>query len=415
MKATIKNIHSRQVIDSRGIPTIETDVILSSGKFGRAIVPSGASTGKFESIEIRDKDKEKFAGKSVYKAISNIEKYIKPILIGENVFKQKEIDLIMLEKDGSENKSKLGANAILSVSLAVARAAANEADLPLYRYIGGIFGSTLPIPMMNILNGGKHANNKLDFQEFMIQPIASCDINESIKIGAEVFYELKRLINNLGFSTSVGDEGGFAPALKTNKEALDLIVLAIINAGYNTDEVKICLDIAASELYKNGKYVLIGEHKELSTEEMINYISNLINNYPIISIEDGLNEEDYMGWKKLTNKLGNKCQIVGDDLFVTNYKKLEKGIEEKIANAILIKPNQIGTLSETLDTILLAQKHNYKTIISHRSGETEDTFIADLAVGVNAGQIKTGSMSRSERTSKYNQLIRIEEELTKND
>lgn len=410
----IKEIRARQVLDSRGIPTIETEVFLSSGKSGRAIVPSGASTGKFEALELRDNNKTDFDGKSVHKAISNIEKIIKPALIGQNPFNQKSIDIIMLEKDGTENKSKLGANAILSVSLANARASAKELNLPLYKYIGGIFATTLPIPMMNILNGGAHANNKLDFQEFMIQPVIICDINESIKMCAEVFYELKKLLNKEGFSTAVGDEGGFAPNLPCTKEALDIITQSIKNAGYNTNEIKICLDVAASELYKNGKYILKGEEKELSTNEMINYLENLTINYPIISIEDGLNEEDYYGWQDLTKRLGCKCQLVGDDLFVTSYRKLENGIKEKMANAILIKPNQTGTLSETMNTILLAQKNNYKTIISHRSGETEDTFIADLAVGVNAGQIKTGSVSRSERNAKYNQLIRIEEELTQN-
>lgn len=413
MKTEIKKINSRQIIDSRGIPTIETEVILNTGSKGVASVPSGASTGKFEAIELRDNDKKLFFGKSVYKAINNIEKIIEPALIGKNPFNQQEIDLIMLEKDGTNNKSKLGANAILSVSLATARASANEENIPLYKYIGGIFGKTLPIPMFNIINGGAHSNNKLDFQEFMIQPIGSCSINESIKMAAEVFHQLKILINQLGHSTSVGDEGGFAPDIKSNKEALDLIIESIISAGYSTEDIKICIDVAASELYKNRKYILIGENKELSTQEMICYLKNLTEKYPITSIEDGLNEEDYEGWKKITKELGENCQLVGDDLFVTNYNKLENGIENKMANAILIKPNQTGTLSETLNTILLAQKNNYRTIISHRSGETEDTFIADLSVAVNAGQIKTGSISRSERTSKYNQLIRIEEELTK--
>ncbi len=410
----IKEIISRQVLDSRGYPTIETEVILSSGKNGKAIVPSGASTGKFEALELRDNIKTEFNGKSVHKAISNVEKIIKPLLVGQNPFNQKSIDITMLEKDGTENKSKLGANAILSVSLANARACANELNIPLYKYLGGIYASTMPIPMMNILNGGAHANNNLDFQEFMIQPVVSCDMKESIKMCAEVFYELKNILNKEGFSTAVGDEGGFAPNFPTNKEALEAILLAIEKAGYNTNEIKICLDVAASELYKSGKYILKGEEKELSTNEMINYLENLTINYPIISIEDGLNEEDYYGWQDLTKRLGCKCQLVGDDIFVTNYRKLENGIKEKMANAILIKPNQTGTLSETMNTILLAQKNNYKTIISHRSGETEDTFIADLAVGVNAGQIKTGSISRSERNAKYNQLIRIEENLTQN-
>ncbi len=413
MNAKIKEILSRQIIDSRGVPTIETDVILTTGTIGRAAVPSGASTGKFEAVELRDNDKNQYFGKSIYKAINNVEKIIKPALLGQNPFNQKEIDLIMINKDGSENKSKLGANAILSVSLANAKACACEEGISLYKYLGGIFASTLPIPMMNIINGGAHANNKLDFQEFMIQPVGSCDIKESIKMGSEVFHELKKILNKNGFSTSVGDEGGFAPDFSCNKEALDVILEAIKNAGYNNDEIKICIDVAASELYKNNKYILEGEGKEFSTNEMISYLESIVAKYPVISIEDGLSEEDYQGWQCLTSRMGNNCQLVGDDLFVTNYKKLEKGIEEKIANAILIKPNQCGTLSETLDTILLAQKHNYKTIISHRSGETEDTFISDLSVAVNSGQIKTGSVSRGERTCKYNQLIRIEEELTR--
>ena len=411
MKSKIKDIKARQIIDSRGTPTIETEIILESGHTGRASVTSGASTGKFEAIELRDNNEKEYNGKSIHKAILNIENYIKPQIIGLNVFNQREIDVLMCKSDGTENKSKYGANAILSVSFAIARAAANELKLPLYKYIGGIYGNKLPFPMMNIINGGRHANNKLDFQEFMIQPICSKNIKESIKICAEIYYKLKEIIDKQGFSTSVGDEGGFAPNIKTNKEALDLIIQSINDAHYTTNEVKICLDIAASEFYKNGKYYLEGEGKELTSEEMIKYISELVKDYPIHSIEDGLNEEDYTAWKKLTKELGEKCQLVGDDLFVTNYNKLEAGIKEKIANAILIKPNQTGTLTETLDTIQLAKQNNYNTIISHRSGETEDTFIADLAVGVNAGQIKAGSIARSERTSKYNQLIRIEEEL----
>lgn len=411
MKSKIKDIKARQIIDSRGTPTIETEIILESGHTGRASVPSGASTGKFEAIELRDNNEKEYNGKSIHKAILNIENYIKPQIIGLNVFNQREIDVLMCKSDGTENKSKYGANAILSVSFAIARAAANELKLPLYKYIGGIYGNKLPFPMMNIINGGRHANNKLDFQEFMIQPICSKNIKESIKICAEIYYKLKEIIDKQGFSTSVGDEGGFAPNIKTNKEALDLIIQSINDAHYTTNEVKICLDIAASEFYKKGKYYLEGEGKELTSEEMIKYISELVKDYPIHSIEDGLNEEDYTAWKKLTKELGEKCQLVGDDLFVTNYNKLEAGIKEKIANAILIKPNQTGTLTETLDTIQLAKQNNYNTIISHRSGETEDTFIADLAVGVNAGQIKAGSIARSERTSKYNQLIRIEEEL----
>ncbi|MCD7879836.1 MAG: phosphopyruvate hydratase [Candidatus Gastranaerophilales bacterium] len=412
MKIQITDINARQILDSRGIPTIETKVTLNSGISGSAAVPSGASTGKFEAVELRDNDKNNFFGKSVYKAINNVEKNIKPFLIGHCPFNQKEIDLIMLEKDGTKNKSKFGANAILSVSLACARAAANELEIPLYKYLGGLYASMLPIPMVNILNGGAHANNKLDFQEFMIQPVSGCNMHESIKMAAEVFHELKRVLNNSGCSIAVGDEGGFAPNFKSNREALEALVLAINNAGYTTDEIKICIDAAASELYSDGKYILKGEQKELSSIEMISYLEDLTEKYPIISIEDGLDQEDFIGWKTLTAKLSSKCQLVGDDLFVTNYNRLENGINEKLANAILIKPNQTGTLSETMDTILLAQKNNYKTVISHRSGETTDTFIADLSVAVNAGQIKTGSMSRGERTSKYNRLMEIENDIT---
>ena len=412
MKSKIKDIKARQIIDSRGIPTIETQVILKSGTTGIASVPSGASTGKFEAVELRDNDKANYFGKSVYKAINNIDRVIKPSLEGKNIFNQKEIDLIMLEKDGTKNKSKLGANAILSVSLACARAAANEYNLPLYKYLGGIYAMTMPTPMMNIINGGAHANNKLDIQEFMIQPVASCSIKEGIKMCAEVFYELKKLINSSGYSTSVGDEGGFAPDFKSNAQALNTIVEAILNAGYSTDEIKICLDIAASELYRNNKYVLKSENLELTSNEMINYIEKLVNDYPIISVEDPLSEEDYASWRVITAKLGDKIQLVGDDLFVTNFERLENGINEGMANSILIKPNQTGTLTETINTILMAQKNGYKTIISHRSGETEDTFIADLSVAVNAGQIKTGSITRSERTIKYNRLMKIEDEIS---
>lgn len=414
MKTIIENIVSRQIIDSRGTPTIETDVILNDGSIGRCSIPAGASRGKYEAVELRDKDEKNYFGKSIFKAINNIEKVIKPLLIGKSIYDQREIDYLMIEKDGTTNKQHLGANTILSVSLAIAKAAAKSKNLPLYKYIGGIYGYIIPIPMMNIINGGAHANNKLDFQEFMIQPIKACSIKESLKIGVEIFHELKKILEKNGYSTTVGDEGGFAPNFNSNTESLDTIIEAIKNTGFSTDEVKICLDIAASELYKNGKYILAGENKEFTSTEMINYISNLINKYPIISIEDCLDQDDKEGWKEITSRLNRKCQIVGDDLFVTNYEKLKQGIENNIANSILIKPNQTGTLTETLETILLAQKNGYKTIISHRSGETEDTFIADLSVAVNAGQIKTGSLSRSERTSKYNQLIRIEEELYKN-
>ncbi len=411
MNFQIKDIKARQIIDSRGIPTIETDVILESGTIGRASVPSGASTGKFEAIELRDNNNAYYFGKSVKKAIENIEKVIKPLLRGEKVYNQREIDIRMLEKDGTKTKSKLGANAILSVSLACARAAAKENKLPLYKYLGGMFGLTMPIPMMNIINGGAHANNNLDFQEFMIQPVGACSISESIKMGAEVFYELKKLINSMGCATAVGDEGGFSPNFKSNNQAIETIIKAIENAGYTTEEIKICLDIAGSELYRNNKYNLRGEGIELNSREMIEYLKLLVNNYPINSIEDGLSEEDYTGWEMLTKELSSKCQLVGDDLFVTNFERLEVGINNHRANAILIKPNQTGTLTETINTVLMAQKNNYGVIISHRSGETEDTFISDLAVSVNAGQIKTGSISRGERTAKYNRLLRIEEDL----
>jgi len=411
MKACIKDIISRQVLDSRGIPTIETEIELESGTKGSAIVPSGASTGIFEALELRDNDKLHYFGKSVFKAISNTDKIIKPAIKGISVFNQHKIDSIMVEKDGTKNKSKLGANTILSVSLAAAKAAANECRLPLYKYLGGIFGIIMPKPMMNILNGGVHANNNLDIQEFMIQPVLSCNINESIKIGVEVFQSLKLELSNMNLPTSVGDEGGFAPNLKNNEEAFELITAAIKNAGYTTDEVKICIDAAASEFYKNDKYILKSEGKELSSDELTDWYDVLTKKYPVISIEDGLSQEDTEGWIKMTQQLGDKIQLVGDDLFVTNFDRLNDGISCGLANAILIKPNQTGTLSETLQTIRLAQKNNYNTIISHRSGETEDTFIADLAVAVNAGQIKTGSVSRGERTAKYNRLLRIQDEI----
>ncbi len=413
MDSKIENIISRQILDSRGIPTIETEIILKNGIKGRASVPSGASTGKNEALEKRDNNKNSFNGKSVYTAINNIENIIKPALLNIDVHKQRLIDTIMIDKDGTENKSNLGANAILSVSLAAARAASKYENIELYKYLGGIYAIIMPVPMMNIINGGVHANNNLDFQEFMIQPVRSKNINESLKMGTEVFHKLKEIINTMGYSTAVGDEGGFAPEVKTNTEAIEMIIYAIEEAGYSTEEIKICIDAASSELYKDGKYFLSGEEKELCSREMTDYLEKLVNNYPVISIEDGLSQDDYSGWRELTKRLGEKCQIVGDDLFVTNYKRLEFGIENNIANSILIKLNQIGTLTETLDTILLAQKNNYKTIISHRSGETEDTFIADLSIAVNSGQIKTGSLSRGERIAKYNRLIRIEEDLQK--
>lgn len=407
----IEDIKARQIIDSRGNPTVEADVILSSGIFGRAAVPSGASTGKREAYELRDGEKSMYMGKSVLQAVDNINSKISVGLIGQNVFRQRDIDNFLIEADGTENKSNLGANAILAVSLAAARAAANCLDMPLYQYIGGINGQVLPVPMMNIINGGAHSDNNVDFQEFMIVPAGAVNFNDAVRIGSEIFHTLKNLLKSKGLATSVGDEGGFAPNLGSNIEAIEIILEAIKSAGYDFDTVKVALDVAASEFYDEGKYYLRGENRVLSKGEMVDFLCDLAAKYPIISIEDPLSEDDYEGWKSLTDKLSKRCQLVGDDLFTTNPKVLKEGIEKGLANSILIKPNQIGTLSETFDTINLAAKNGYKTIISHRSGETEDTFIADLAVGMNAGQIKTGSMSRSERIAKYNRLIRIEEEL----
>lgn len=415
----IENIEGRQILDSRGNPTVEVEVSLIDGTTACAAVPSGASTGTFEALELRDKVQNDYFGKSVGKAVSNIDEIIAPNLTGENIYSQKDIDNLMLELDGSYNKSTLGANAILGVSLASARAAAKSLELPLYRYLGGVNACVLPTPMMNILNGGVHASNNLDFQEFMITPVGVSSFSEAIKAGVEIFQTLKLLLHERNLPTTVGDEGGFAPNLSSTEEAIELIINAIEKAGYNTKIVKICLDVAASEFYEEGecsggvcslsKYKLQGQ--TLSSEQMVDYLENLVKTYPIISIEDGLAEDDELGWIELTKRLGNKCQLVGDDLFVTNVNRLIGGIRKGMANSILIKPNQIGTLSETLDTILMAQKNGYSTIISHRSGETEDTFIADLAVGVNAGLIKTGSLSRTDRVCKYNRLLKIEEEL----
>ena len=406
----IKNIIGREILDSRGNPTVEVDVILENGIIGRASVPSGASTGKKEALELRDGG-NRFLGKGVIKAVENINGPLRNLVIGINAEEQEKIDYAMIKADGTNNKSKYGANAILGISLAIIKASANSKGLPLYKYIGT--GKTLPCPMMNIINGGVHANNNLDIQEFMIVPIRDT-IKERIRVGAEVFQNLKKILNNKELSTAVGDEGGFAPDLKSNKEAFELIMESIKKAGYTPGkDVNIAIDVAASELYKNEKYELKGEGKTLTTDQLINFYEELVNTYPIISIEDPLDENDWEGFKKITKKLGNKTQIVGDDLFVTNKKYLKKGIDEQAANAILIKLNQIGTITETLETINLAKKHNYKTIISHRSGETEDTIIADLAVGLNLGQIKTGSISRTDRVCKYNRLIRIEEEINK--
>lgn len=407
----IKEVKAREILDSRGNPTVEVDVILENGIIGRASVPSGASTGSKEALELRDQDKTRYNGKGVLQAVEHVNTIIREHLIGKEAVNQQEIDEIMLRLDGTDNKSKLGANAILGVSLACLKASAQSAGKPLYAYIGE--GNILPNPMMNILNGGAHADNNVDFQEFMIVPKAST-IREKVRIGAEVFHVLQKVLKELGYSTGVGDEGGFAPNLKSNKEALDLICQAIKRAGYIPGEdVNLAMDVAASEFYQDGKYVLAGENKVFSNEEMVDFLEELVHTYPIISIEDGLHETDYEGWKELTKRLGNQIQLVGDDLFVTNPTIFKQGIEMGIANAILLKANQIGTVSEMLKTIQLAKENNYSTIISHRSGETDDSFIADFAVGLSLGQIKTGSMSRMDRICKYNQLMRIEEELQK--
>ena len=411
MPTFIEDVVARQILDSRGNPTVEVDVKLSCGVIGRAAVPSGASTGIFEALELRDGDMSNFLGKSVLKAVDNVNSIIAPELIGEDASNQQAIDNLMLELDGTENKSKLGANAILGVSLACAKACSLAYEMPLYRYLGGINSTTLPVPMMNIINGGAHADNNVDFQEFMIAPVGAENFQQAIKMGAEVFHNLKSVLKSKGMVTSVGDEGGFAPNLSSNAEAIEVIVEAINKAGYNTDQIKICLDVASSEFYEDGKYNLEGEGKILSREEMVNFLADWVDRYPIISIEDGMAEEDWDGWKLLTEKIGHKCQLVGDDLFVTNTKRLSMGIEKGIANSILIKVNQIGTLSETLAAMAMASEAGYTSIASHRSGETEDTFIADLAVATNCGLIKTGSASRTDRICKYNQLIRIEQEL----
>lgn len=407
----IKDIKAREILDSRGNPTVEVDVLLESGVLGRASVPSGASTGVREALELRDNDTNRYVSKGVLKAVSNVNEIIRPKLIGYDVTKQEEIDNLMLELDGTKTKSNLGANAILGVSMACLKAAALYNKKPLYAYVGN--GTNLPIPMMNILNGGAHADNNLDFQEFMIIPRATT-IKERVRIGAEVFHTLKKVLKEKGYNTGVGDEGGFAPNLNSNKEALSLICEAIEKAGYKPGvDVALGLDVAASEFYEDGKYILKGENRTLTTLELIDFYEELVNTYPIISIEDPVDENDWEGFRLITERLGSRIQLVGDDLFVTNIECLQKGIDNKAGNAILLKVNQIGTITETLKTIDLAKKHGYNTIISHRSGETEDTTIADIAVGLNLGQIKTGSLSRTDRVCKYNQLIRIEEELQK--
>lgn len=411
----IVEIYAREVLDSRGNPTVEVEVTTENGTVGSAIVPSGASTGVHEAVELRDGDKTRYLGKGTLNAVNNVNEIIAEELIGFDVFDQVGIDRALIQIDGTENKSKLGANAILGVSMAVARAAAIESDTPLYEYIGGVNAKTLPVPMMNILNGGEHADNNVDIQEFMVMPAGACSFKEALRMGTEVFHNLKSVLKSKGYNTAVGDEGGFAPNLNSNEEALKTIMEAIEKAGYVAGkDIFLALDVASSEMYENGKYHFKGEGKIYSSEELVNYYCDLVEKYPIISIEDGLSEDDWDGWKLLTEKIGNKVQLVGDDLFVTNYSRLNMGIEKGIANSILIKLNQIGTITETLDAIELAKTHGYTCVISHRSGETEDTTIADLAVAVNAGQIKTGSASRTDRICKYNQLLRIEDRLGEN-
>ncbi|QXM05691.1 phosphopyruvate hydratase [Crassaminicella indica] len=412
MPTTITDVYAREVLDSRGNPTVEVEVYLEDGSMGRAIVPSGASTGAFEAVELRDGDKERYLGKGVLKAVENVNEVIADEIIGMDALDQIGVDMTMIELDGTENKGKLGANAILGVSMAVAKAAAESLGMPLFQYLGGVNAKTLPVPMMNILNGGEHADNNVDIQEFMVMPVGAKSFREALRMGAEIFHNLKKVLKDKGLNTAVGDEGGFAPNLTSNEEALEVIIEAIKNAGYTPGEdVKLALDVAATELYdkEEKKYNLSGEGVVKTSEQMVDFYEELINKYPIVSIEDGLDEEDWEGWKLLTERLGKKVQLVGDDLFVTNTSRLEKGIERKTANSILIKLNQIGTITETLDAIEMAKRAGYTAVVSHRSGETEDVTIADLVVAVNAGQIKTGSASRTDRIAKYNQLLRIEE------
>lgn len=410
--SAIIDIHAREIIDSRGNPTVEADVVLQSGAFGRAAVPSGASTGVHEAVELRDGDKKRFGGKGVLKAVENVNDPIYDALAGLEAEDQIEIDHTMIDLDGTENKGKLGANAILAVSMAVAKAQAEEAGLPLYRYLGGAMANTLPVPMMNIVNGGQHADNPIDIQEFMIMPVSAPSVREAIRIGSEIFHTLRKNLKAAGYNTNVGDEGGFAPDLKSAEEALTFIVKSISDAGYKPGEdVVLAMDAASSEFYKNGKYEMVGEGKSYTNAQMVEFYKGLCDKFPIFSIEDGMAEDDWEGWKMLTDALGDKIQLVGDDLFVTNPKRLAMGIEKGIANSILVKVNQIGTLTETLNAVNMAQRNKYTAVLSHRSGETEDSTIADIAVATNCGQIKTGSMSRTDRMAKYNQLIRIEEEL----
>lgn len=408
----IKKIKAREILDSRGNPTVEVDVVLDNGLMGRAAVPSGASTGTREAVELRDGDKKRYLGKGVLKAVENVNKIISPELIGKSPNKQKEIDYLMIKLDGTDNKAKLGANAILGVSLAVAKAAAQDKGVSIYQYLGGKDARRLPIPFLNILNGGKHADNNVDIQEFMIAPFGAPSFKEALRYAAEVYHTLKGILKSKGLSTSVGDEGGFAPNLSRNEEAIEVIIAAIEKAGYKAGrDISVVLDPAASEFYQDGKYQLKADNKSLTSEEMVDYYESLISKYPIISIEDGLAENDWDGWKVLTKRLGDKIQLVGDDIFVTNPKILKEGIKQGVANSILIKLNQIGTLTETLETVGLAKKAGYTCMFSHRSGETEDSFLADITVATNAGQLKTGAPARSERLAKYNQLLRIEEEL----
>ena len=411
----IIEVHARQILDSRGNPTVEVDVITDDGAMGRAAVPSGASTGIHEAAELRDNDKKKYLGRGVLKAVKNVNTSIADALIGFDITSQAAIDQVMIDLDGTPNKSKLGANAILAVSMAVAKAAAEEANLPLYRYIGGTNARTLPMPMMNILNGGAHADNKIDFQEFMIMPIGAPSFSEGLRWGVEIFHQLKSTLKKKGYSTNVGDEGGFAPNIQSNEEAIETVLEAIQSAGYKTGtQIAIAMDAANSELWnaKKKKYVFHkSSGKEMSSDQLVKYWESWVKKYPIISIEDGMAEDDWAGWKNLTDTIGSKCQLVGDDLFVTNVNRLQTGIDKKIANGLLVKVNQIGTLTETINAVTLAQNNGYNTVMSHRSGETEDNTIADLAVALNCGQIKTCSASRSDRMAKYNQLIRIEEQL----
>lgn len=408
----ITDVYAREVLDSRGNPTVEVEITTESGGFGSALVPSGASTGEHEAVELRDGDKDRYLGKGVQQAVNNVNEIIAPELIGLDVTRQNVIDALLIDLDGTENKGKLGANAILGVSIAAAHAASSYLDIPLYNYLGGFNAKTLPTPMMNILNGGEHADNNVDIQEFMVMPVAAPTFKEALRVGTEIFHSLKKVLSDKGLNTAVGDEGGFAPNLSSNEEALQTIIEAIEAAGYKPgEEVKLAMDVAASEIYEDGKYNLKGEGVVRTAEEMVDWYEELINKYPIVSIEDGLDENDWDGFKLLTDRIGERVQLVGDDLFVTNTAKLSEGIEKGIGNSILIKVNQIGTLTETFEAIEMAKRAGYTAVISHRSGETEDATIADIAVATNAGQIKTGAPSRTDRVAKYNQLLRIEDEL----